>query len=250
MTKLQSLRFEGKRRGFPFDKYVALHVQGHVKHDNLQQYRVDPLTETLKILWFQKGIINKSFEAVCASINAAPTNFTTFTAVQEAYVSFHLQQKQTDPPRGRQLSSVRSGGRSGGSRTGDRGRGRGGWNRSKGIFSAKELAACKVANRDYFNEEYKKLTPLQKQKLYQLRYPDKQLGTDPSRQSHRGGTTDGATVASTNTSEAKRANNDSRGDTEGEDNQTIKSRNRDMSTVAGCQRTGSAKAQKMDKADD
>ena len=248
ITKLQSLRFEGERRGFPFDKYVALHVQGHVEHDDLQQYGVDALTETLKIHWFQKGISDKSFEAVRASINATPSNFTTFTAVQEAYVSFYLQQKQTDPPRGRQLSSV-SGGRSGGSRTGDRGRGRGGGNRSKGIFSAEELAACKVANRDYSNEEYKKLTPLQKQKLYQLRNPDKQLGTGPSRQSRRGGT-DGATVASTNTSGAKRANNDSRGDTDGDDDQTAKSRNRDMSPVAGRQRTGSAKAQKMDKADD
>jgi hypothetical protein len=208
------------------------------------------LTETLKIHWFQRGVIDKSIEAVRASINAAPTNFTTFTAMQEAYVSFHLQQKQTDPPRGCQLSSVRSGGRSGGSHTGDRGRGRGGGNRSKGIFSAEELAACKVVNRDYSNEEYKKLTPLQKQKLYQLRNPDKQLGTGPSRQSGRGGTTDGATVASTNTSGAKRANNDSRGDTEGGDNQTTRSRNRDMSLVAGRQRTGSAKVQKMDKVDD
>jgi hypothetical protein len=94
------------------------------------------------------------------------------------------------------------------------------------------------------------LTPLQKQKLYQLRIPDKQLGTGPSSQSRRGVTTDGATVASTNTSGAKRANNDSRGDTKGNDDQTAKSRNRNMSPVAGRQRTGSAKAQKMDKADD
>ncbi len=148
------------------------------------------------------------------------------------------------------MSSVQSGGRSDGSRTGDRGRGRGGGNRSKGIFSAEELTACKVVNHDYSNEEYKKLTPLQKQKLYQLRNPDKQLGTGPSRQSCRGGTTDGATVASTNTSGAKRANDDSRGDNEGGDVQTNRSRNHDMSPVAGRQRTGNAKAQKMDKVDD
>ena len=208
------------------------------------------MTDALKILWFQNGITDKSLDAVRASINAAPTNFTTFTAVQEAYVSFHLQQRQTDPPRGCQLSSVQSGGRSSGSRTGDCGRGRGGGNRSNGIFSAEELAACKVVNRDYSNEEYKKLTPLQKQKLYQLCNPDKQLGIGPSCQSRRGGTTDGATVASTNTSGAKHANNDSRGDTKGGDNQTTRSRNRDMSPVAGHQRTGSAKAQKMDKVDD
>jgi hypothetical protein len=104
MTKLQSLRFNGESRGFPFDKYVALHVQGHVEHDDLQQYGVDPLTDALKILWFQKGITDNSFDAVRASINAAPTSFTTFTAVQEAYVSFNLQQRQTKSPRGCQVS--------------------------------------------------------------------------------------------------------------------------------------------------
>jgi hypothetical protein len=74
MTKLQSLRFDGERHGFPFDKYVALHVQGHVEHDDLQQYGVDPLTDSLKILWFQNGITDKSLDAVCASINANPTS--------------------------------------------------------------------------------------------------------------------------------------------------------------------------------
>ena len=35
MTKLQALRYDGEKRGFTFDKYVALHVQGHVEHDDL-----------------------------------------------------------------------------------------------------------------------------------------------------------------------------------------------------------------------
>jgi hypothetical protein len=88
MTNLQSLRFDGERRVFPFDKYVALHVQGHVEHDDLQQYGVEPLTDALKILWFQNGITDKGLDAVRASINANQTSFTTFSAVQEAYVSF------------------------------------------------------------------------------------------------------------------------------------------------------------------
>ena len=56
------------------------------------------MTDELKIHWFQNGITNKSFNAVCASINADPSKFTTFTAVQEAYVTFKLQQRQNDPP--------------------------------------------------------------------------------------------------------------------------------------------------------
>jgi hypothetical protein len=172
--------------------------------------------------------------------------------VQEAYVSFNLQQRQTEAPRGRQVSSVRAGQCSGGSRNGDHGRGCGRGDRSKGIFSAEELATCKVVNRDYSTKEYKKLTPLQKQKLYQLHNPDKQLGTGPTRQSRRGGHNDSASIASTNTSGMKCNKDDSRRDTEGENDQNQNSwgRNRDMSPVAGRQRTGSAKAQKMDKKDE
>ena len=244
MTKLQSLRFDGERRGFPFDKYVALHVQGHVEHDELQQYGVEPLTDALKTLWFQNGITDKSLDAVRASINANPTSFMTFSAVQEAYVSFKLQQKQTDPPRGRQVSSLGRGGRrSGGPRGGGRGRGRGGGDRSSGVFSEEELAACKVVNRHYSKEEYNKLTPLQQQKLFTLRYPDKKLGSGPTRQPRGGGKSDSASIASTNTS-AKRNHEDPEG---GDDqDKTTWGRNRDLSPVAGRQRT----KQKTDKVDE
>ncbi len=239
MTKLQSLRFDDERWGFPFDKYVALHVQGHVEHDNLQQYGVVLLTNALKILWFQNGITDKSLDAVRASINANPTSFTTFSAVQEAYVSFKLQQKQIDPPSGCQVSSLRGGRRSGGPR--------GGGDRSSGVFSEEELAACKVINRHYSKVEYNKLTPLQQQKLYQLRHTDQKLGTGPTRQSCRGGTSDSASIASTNTS-AKRTHEDSCGDTEeGDDqDQTTWGHNCDMSPVAGRQRT----KQKTNKKDE
>jgi hypothetical protein len=187
MTKLQSLRFDGERRGFPFDKYVALHVQGHVEHDDLHQYGVKPLTDALKILWSHNGITDKGLDAVRASINANPTSFTTFSSVQEAYVSFKLQQKQTDPPGGRQVSSLRGGRCSGGPRGGGRGHGRGGGDRSSGVFSEEELAACKVVNRHYSKEEYNKLTPLHKQKLFTLRNPGRKLGTGPTRQSRGSG---------------------------------------------------------------
>ena len=247
MTKLQALRYDGEKRGFTFDKYVALHVQGHVEHDDLQQYGVESLTDALKILWFQNGITDRSLDAVRASINANPTNFMTFPAVQEAYVSFKLQQKQVEPSRGRQVASVRGGNQ----RTGGRGRGRGGDDRKKGIFSQKELDACKVENRDYSTEEYKKLTDLQRQKLYLLRNPGTVLGTGPTRQSRRGGRgrTDTASVASTNTSGTKRSGDDTHDEPEGGDDPSSSGSGRNRNNPAVYGRQGVPKAQKLDNND-
>ncbi len=101
-------------------------MAGHNDHNDLREYGVEPLTESLKILWFQKGITNKSLDAVRASILAAPTSYLTFTAVQEAYVNFKLMQKVTEPPKARQVASFRAGQRSGMPRRGGGGHGQGG----------------------------------------------------------------------------------------------------------------------------
>ena len=93
MTRLQLLQYDGNRRNFDFNKYVALHVVGHNDHDDLGAYSIEPLTKSLKILWFQKGITDKGLDGVQVSILATPASYTTFTAIQEAYVNFKLQQK-------------------------------------------------------------------------------------------------------------------------------------------------------------
>ena len=244
MTKLQSLCYDGERRGFTFDKYCSLHVQGHVDHDDLQQYGVMPLPEALKILWFQNGIKDTTLDAVRASINASPGNFTTYTAVQDAYVNFRLQQKQNDPPRARQVASVRGRRRSDGPRSERGGHGRGRGDRRKGIFSEEELASCKVELREYSDEEYKRLTPLEKQKLHKLRYPDRELGTGPTRHRDRSRRGDRATIAETSASGTKRAKDPSteEGDHDGQDIQY--GRNRNNPAVEGRQIT---KSQKIDK---
>jgi hypothetical protein len=55
MTRLQSFQYDGNRRNFGFNKYAALHVVGHNDHDDFGAYGVEPLTKSLKILWFQMG---------------------------------------------------------------------------------------------------------------------------------------------------------------------------------------------------
>ena len=49
-TRLQLLQYDGDRRNFNFNKYVALQVAGHNDHDDLGAYGVEPLTKSLKIL--------------------------------------------------------------------------------------------------------------------------------------------------------------------------------------------------------
>lgn len=209
MTKLQSYRYDGDRRGFGFDKYVALHVGSHNDHDELQAYDVAPLEESLKILWFQNGITDKSFDAVRAIICANPGQYTTFTAVQEAYVNFKLQQRATEPPRARQVASFQAGRRS--SSTPHRGgRGRGGPDRKKNLPSQKEVDACThIVDKDYPKEQYNAFTPAEKQRLYQLRNPDKEPGTGPTSRDRRRRGTGTASIASTSSSGTKRTADDS-----------------------------------------
>jgi hypothetical protein len=82
VTKLQSFRYEGDHKNFNFDKYVNLHVEHHNQHADLQEYGVVPLAENLKTLLFQDGIRDPSLNAVKASINANPANFTDFYSVK------------------------------------------------------------------------------------------------------------------------------------------------------------------------
>ncbi len=81
MTKLQSFRYEGDRKNFNFDRFVNLHIEQHNQHADLQEYRVAPLAEKLKTLWFQEGIRDPSLNSVKASINANRANFTDFDSI-------------------------------------------------------------------------------------------------------------------------------------------------------------------------
>ena len=232
MTKLRSLQYDGDRRNFDFNKYVALLVAGHNNHNGLGEYGVVPLTKSLKILWFRKGITDKGLDAVRASILAAPASFTTFTAIQEAYVNFKLMQKATEPPKARQVASVRAGRRAGTPRCSGGGRGQGGGDRKKNLPSKAELDACTVKNKDYPNKEYKRLTPVQKHKLWMLRNPDRTPGTGPIR--HRRGSSI-ASASSTGTKRMADASQD--GDTSETDNPWGRDRsgNRENKAVAGHQ---------------
>jgi hypothetical protein len=208
-TKIQTLRYDGDKTRFTFDKYVQLHVDLHYAHKDLEEYDVPPFAESMKILWFEQGIKTNALDAVKASIMTQPENYQTFQAVQDAYVDYYCRMTITDPPRTRQVATVRAGRRSGSARgcTGggktDQGK-RHGNARAQGVFTKAELGACAIENRKYSPDEYKCLTPLQQQKLWILRNPGKTPGQGSTRHDK-----DKASVASTLTaSTSKRTHED------------------------------------------
>jgi hypothetical protein len=241
LAQLQALRYEGDRRNYNFDKYVQLHMQQHNLHADLADYGVAPLSENLKVLWFKEGITDKSFDVVKMNVIASPERYATFQAVQEAYSTFHRQRCLTEGPRARQVSAIRGTGRR---PNNPRSRSRGdGDRRGRGVFSKAELDACHVVDKDYTDDEYKKLTAVQKQKLWVMRNKDKEPGTGPVRRL----TTRSVAAASTSSSSKKRdrstkdmsdiSDGESVDDTESKSSSKKwgRDRNRDNPAVAGRQ---------------
>jgi hypothetical protein len=115
----------------------------------------------------------------------------------------------------------------------------GGGDRKKNLPSKEALDACTIVNKDYSNEEYARLTPTEKHKLWMLRNPGKTPGTGPTRQSR------GTSIASASSTGTKRvADASHEGDTTNTDNPWGRdcTGNRDNKAVAGRQH---AKSQKI-----
>jgi hypothetical protein len=189
VTKLQSFRYEGDHKNFNFDKYVNLHVEQHNQHADLQEYRVVPLAENLKTLWFQDGIRDPSLNAVKASINTNHANFTDFDSVKDSYVEFKRTENLTNDPRTRQVASVARSGRGGGNFPHKHDRGQGPQtfdNCQKGLVPQSEVdKQTSIIDRHYSDAEFNQLTPADKQKLWQLSNVGKTPGTGPTRRDRR-----------------------------------------------------------------
>ncbi len=185
VTRLQSFRYEGDRKNFNFDKYVNLHVEQHNQHADLQEYGVAPLAKNLKTLWSQDGIRDPSLNAVKVSINANHANFTDFDSVKDAYVEFKYTENLTNDQKTRQVASVARGGRGGGSvpRRPEQGQGpQTPDKRQMGLVPQSEVdKQTHIVNRHYSDTEWTRLTPAEKQKIWQLRNPGKTPGTGPTR---------------------------------------------------------------------
>ena len=88
------------------------------------------------------------------------------------------------------------------------------------------------------------MTPLQKQKLHKLRYPDKELGTGPNHHTRDSGRRGDRAIASTSSVGTKRANDSSPEEADPDAQDNTWGRNRENPAVAGRQ---ASKSQKIDK---
>jgi hypothetical protein len=226
VTKLQSFRYEGDRKNFNFDKYVTLHVEQHNLHADLIEYGVQPLDESLKILWFQDGIKCTTLDAVKAAIATNKEKYSKFDSVKDAYVDFKRTMTPTIAPLTRQVASIGAG-RGGGGRTRQNGRGTGQrtGDRKKGLVAQSEIdKQTHITDRDYSPDDYKRLTPAEKAKLWQLRNPNKTPGTGPTR---RDRTSSVASASTSSSNTGKRQAEDSAEKDEKTTNDDSWGRNRD-----------------------
>jgi hypothetical protein len=111
------------------------------------------------------------------------------------------------------------------------------------VFTKAELDACHVVDKEYSDDEYRKLTAVQKQKLWVMRNKYKEPGTGPARRSSARSVA--AASTSTGSSKKRDRSKDMSDISDGEsvdDNATKTSgkkwgrdRNRDNPAVAGRQ---------------
>ena len=188
ITALKNLYYSGDRANYTFDKYCTAHVEQHNRHSALAEYGVSPLDENTKILYFQEGIKDESLNSVKASIISGKMkgDFQTFDSVMSLYMTFKRSQKSDKATSRVSALSSRSGGKDGGwGRV--RGAGRGDPDaRKKGLPSQAEIDKCThIEKKRYPKEEYRKFTPAEKAKHWQLMNPGVTPGTGPTSSSKR-----------------------------------------------------------------
>jgi len=165
ISSLKSKIYQGDCKNFNFDKYCLTHVAEHNHYASLVECGVNPLEESMKILYFEDGIKDPTLDAARNAILVDRTGFQDFESVMNMYMTSKRSQK-SDPgvSQGRQLSAVTGGrgGGHGGGGTGRGGRGRGNPDtRRKGLVSqAKIDKVTTVENKHYPEEVYEiKVSP-------------------------------------------------------------------------------------------
>ena len=162
IAQLRALKYEGNRKNFPFDKYVAKHVDLHNQAEALRAHNFRELTEEMKVDIFLRGISsNAGLESCKNNVIADPTFLSDFQRVKDHYVAYVRQRAAYDPPPARNVAAVSTG--------------KGGTAKAKSGAAkptAAEIAACPIKLKFYSKADYAKLTAVEKAKLHQLRHPD------------------------------------------------------------------------------
>jgi hypothetical protein len=177
--QLRQVVYEGNRKGWSFDKYVAAHVEAHNNVEALRQYGYTRLTGFEKVDLFLRGIRVPEFNTCRNQLLTDPTIMSDFGRVKDHVIAFAHQKAAIAPPHAttHQVSAVSGAGQGrGGPGCGqDCGRGAGRGHgphdpdaRQLGLADQRNVDSCVVEHRNYSKAEYNQLTRMQRQKLWQL----------------------------------------------------------------------------------
>jgi hypothetical protein len=141
------------------------------------------LAENLKTFGSKDCIKCDSLDAVKSSINANHANFTDFDSVKDTYLEFKHTLGLTNDPKSIKLPLC-----GGSSHSHQSGQGQGHQtsnSHQKSLVPQAEIdKQTHIQLSVYSDKEYKKLTPAEKQKLWQLRNAGKTPRTGPTRHDH------------------------------------------------------------------
>jgi hypothetical protein len=98
LASLDSFKYEECHKNFTFETYVLTHIEQHNLHNELMEHGADPISESMKIHYFQTGILNKDFDSVKNSFLANPDKFQTFNRMKDMFMNFHRSQPKSDEP--------------------------------------------------------------------------------------------------------------------------------------------------------
>ncbi len=122
-------------------------------------------------------------------------------------MEFKCTENLTNDPKTRQVASVARGGRGGGNypHRYDQGQGPQTSNKhQKGLVPQSEVdKQTHIVNRHYSDAEFDRLTPAEKQKLWQLRNAGKTPGTGPIRHNHKRAVTSTSTLSTSSGGSSK-----------------------------------------------
>jgi hypothetical protein len=95
LASLNSFKYEECHKNFTFDTYVLKHIKQHNLHNELIEHDADPISESMKIHYFQTRIVTTAFDSIKNALLADPDKFQTFDRVKDMFYELSSLKTQT-----------------------------------------------------------------------------------------------------------------------------------------------------------
>ena len=171
-TRLTNNLYSGERTNFNWEKYVSNFNRIFTTLASIPKNEYSGIDETTKVRHLLNNISSEVLQTQLATVRSNPEKYGANFSECVSYLSMFITPKKSKD-RDHRVASAESAGRGGGGR-GDGGRG----GRGKGRGSVRPQMKSgpglpgKITNRNYTDEDYKKMTQAQRDELRALRQSD------------------------------------------------------------------------------